>query len=110
MGTRLCGRTDTNERQNPNTFASDDMIKNSNTWKVKIPSTIKPGNYVLRHETIALHEGDRSGKAQNYPQCINIVVSGGGSDAPEGVLATQLYQKDGSGVSVLEIGFGMTLN
>jgi cellulase len=76
------------------------MIQNGNVWKVKIPSALKAGNYVLRHETIALHEGDRSGKAQNYPQCINIVVSGGGSDAPEGVLGMQLYQKDGPGVSI----------
>jgi cellulase len=42
------------------------MIKAGSAWTVKIPTTIKAGNYVLRHETIALHEGFE-GKAQFYP-------------------------------------------
>ena len=43
------------------------MIKADNTWTVTIPSNVKPGNYVLRHETIALHEAGTEGKAQLYP-------------------------------------------
>jgi cellulase len=48
-------------------FASDDLINAGLTWKVTIPATIKPGYYVLRHEIIALHEGNQLDKAQNYP-------------------------------------------
>jgi cellulase len=48
-------------------YADDQMIANNNTWSVKIPSSIKPGNYVLRHETIALHQAQSVGGAQNYP-------------------------------------------
>lgn len=43
------------------------MIKNDNTWTVKIPASVKPGNYVLRHETIALHEAGTEGRSQPYP-------------------------------------------
>lgn len=53
--------------QNPPTFADDDMITNNNTWTVQIPASIKAGNYVLRHETIALHQAQGAGGAQNYP-------------------------------------------
>jgi cellulase len=43
------------------------MIKAGNSWEVTIPATLKPGNYVLRHETIALHESQKVGGAQLYP-------------------------------------------
>lgn len=56
-----------NKFQNPANFADDDMIANNNTWTVQIPASIKAGNYVLRHETIALHQAQGVGGAQNYP-------------------------------------------
>lgn len=40
------------------------------------------GNFVLRHEIIALHSAGQEDGAQNYPQCINIKVTGGGSAQP----------------------------
>jgi lytic cellulose monooxygenase (C1-hydroxylating) len=43
------------------------VIQNNNTWTVTIPSLIKAGNYVLRHEKIALHQAESAGEAQNYP-------------------------------------------
>ena len=36
------------------TWASDVLIANDFSWLVRIPENIAPGNYVLRHETIAL--------------------------------------------------------
>lgn len=38
------------------------------SWPVKIPSSLAPGNYVIRHEIIALHAAGSSNGAQNYPQ------------------------------------------
>jgi hypothetical protein len=35
---------------------------------VSIPSTLKPGAYVLRHEIIALHGARSDDGAQAYPQ------------------------------------------
>ena len=52
----------------PGTWASDQLIANNNSWTVKIPTSIAPGNYVLRHEIIALHSAGTADGAQNYPQ------------------------------------------
>lgn len=64
-----------------------------------IPESIAPGNYVLRHEIIALHSAGEPNGAQNYPQCINLEVSGSGSDKPEGVPGTELYTADDEGIT-----------
>ncbi|TID20048.1 Glycosyl hydrolase family 61 [Venturia nashicola] len=82
----------------PPPFADDTMIKNNMTWTVKIPTSIKAGNYVLRHETIALHSAGTAGQAQNYPQCVNLQITGGGSAVPEGVVGTSLYKTSDPGL------------
>jgi cellulase len=79
-------------------WASDEFIDAGSVWKVSIPSNIAPGNYVLRHEQIALHEGTQAGGAQFYPQCINLEITGGGSENPEGVPGTELYKATDPGV------------
>ncbi|KXL41797.1 lytic polysaccharide monooxygenase [Acidomyces richmondensis BFW] len=66
----------------PGTWASDKLIANNNTWTVKIPADIKPGNFVLRHEIIALHSAETADGAQNYPQCINLKITGSGTKYP----------------------------
>ncbi|KAI0397094.1 carbohydrate-binding module family 1 protein [Xylariaceae sp. FL0594] len=82
------------------TWASDVMIRNNNTWLVQIPASLKAGNYVLRHETIALHSAGQANGAQAYPQCFNLEVTGGGSLAPAGVVASQLYTPTDPGIEV----------
>ncbi|KAJ2896202.1 hypothetical protein MKZ38_005770 [Zalerion maritima] len=84
----------------PGTWASDTLIDNGNRWVVAIPESIAPGNYVLRHEIIALHSAGDDNGAQNYPQCFNLQVTGSGSDSPSGVLGTELYQSDDAGILV----------
>ncbi|KAI1751624.1 glycosyl hydrolase family 61-domain-containing protein [Xylaria castorea] len=84
----------------PGTWASDVLIENNNTWLVQIPENLKAGNYVLRHETIALHSAGQANGAQNYPQCFNLEVTGSGSDVPAGVKATELYTPTDPGIEV----------
>ncbi|ORY17986.1 putative endoglucanase, partial [Clohesyomyces aquaticus] len=84
----------------PGNWASDKLISNNNSWTVTIPSDITPGNYVLRHEIIALHSAGQVNGAQNYPQCINIQVTGGGSASPAGVAATKFYTSQDPGILV----------
>jgi cellulase len=92
------------------------MHKSNNTWTVKIPVSLKAGNYVLRNEIIALHTAGTVGGAQNYPQsvqtalrrtkhvltsprCFNLKVTGGGtSTLPEGVPATKFYRPETKGI------------
>ncbi|RHZ57758.1 hypothetical protein CDV55_101979 [Aspergillus turcosus] len=84
----------------PGTWASDNLISNNNTWTVTVPSSIAAGNYVMRHEIIALHSAGNKDGAQNYPQCINLKVTGGGSDKPSGTLGTALYKDTDPGILV----------
>ncbi|KAF3401857.1 Endoglucanase-4 [Penicillium rolfsii] len=84
----------------PGTWGDDQLIANSNSWMVEIPPTLAPGNYVLRHELIALHSAGSEDGAQNYPQCFNLQITGSGSAQPSGVLGTELYKATDPGILV----------
>ncbi|KAF0645788.1 hypothetical protein FPSE5266_00619 [Fusarium pseudograminearum] len=79
-------------------FASDDLIAAGNTWEVTVPTSIKAGNYVLRHEIIALHAAGQKNGAQNYPQCFNLEVESDGTAEPAGVAGTSLYTDSEKGI------------
>lgn len=79
-------------------WAAETLIKNGNSWLIQIPPTLKAGNYVLRHEIIALHGGPNPNGAQSYPQCMNIRVTGGGSLSPAGIPGTSLYKATDPGI------------
>jgi len=81
-------------------WASDVMIANNNSWTVQIPSTIKTGNYVVRHETIALHAAASANGAQDYPFCFNLAITGTGTDGltTGGTLGTALYTPTDPGI------------
>lgn len=82
------------------TWASDTLIAANNSWTVTIPSSLAAGSYVLRHEIIALHSADQANGAQNYPQCINLQISGKGTAKPSGIKATKLYSPTGKGIKI----------
>jgi hypothetical protein len=85
----------------PGTWASDQLIANNNSWAVTIPSDITPGKYVLRHETIALHAAHEVGGAQNYPQCINLEITGSGTTSLSGgTVGTSLYDAQDPGIFI----------
>lgn len=84
----------------PGTWGSDQLVANNNSWLVQIPSNIAAGNYVLRHEIIALHSAGQDNGAQAYPQCVNLQVTGGGSDTPTGVKGTELYTASDPGILI----------
>lgn len=48
-------------------------------WSEKIPNTLRPGGYLIRHEVISLHSSHRP---QFYPECVQVVVSGKGDRLP----------------------------
>ncbi|KAK8200873.1 hypothetical protein M8818_006190 [Zalaria obscura] len=84
----------------PGTWGSDQLIANNNSWVVNIPTTLAAGNYVARHEIIALHSAGTADGAQNYPQCINLKITGSGTAAPAGTLGEKLYSEDDAGILV----------
>lgn len=89
-----------NDDDVPGTWASDKLKSNNNSRTVTIPSDIANGNYVLRHEIIALHSAGQENGAQNYPQCLNLKVTGGGDATPSGTLGTELYKNTDAGILV----------
>ena len=96
---------------NGGSWATDALIANNNSWTITIPSAIAPGNYVLRHEIIALHSASSNDGAQNYPQCVNLQVTGSGTDslAPaDGTLGEALYKETDPGILVNIFTPGLT--
>jgi hypothetical protein len=89
-------------------WASDKLIANNNTWSVTIPDSIAPGDYVLRHEIIALHSAGQENGAQNYPKCINLKVTGSGTATPAGTPANKLYTATDPGIKVNVYGGDMS--
>jgi Auxiliary Activity family 9 (formerly GH61) len=84
----------------PGTWADNELIAANNSWTVTIPSSIEPGNYVLRHEIIALHEAKSKDGAQNYPQCINLEITGSGTASPSGTPGEELYSPSDPGLLI----------
>ncbi|KAJ6120094.1 endoglucanase-4 precursor [Penicillium sp. IBT 18751x] len=84
----------------PGTWASDQLIANNYSRTITIPDDIEAGNYVLRHEIIALHGAEDLNGAQNYPQCINLNVTGSGTASPSGTLGEDLYKDTDPGILV----------
>jgi cellulase len=83
---------------NPGTWATDTLIAQGFSSDVKLPSSLAPGNYVLRHEIIALHAAGSANGAQAYPQCINVKITSGGSAKPSGEAATAFYKANDPGI------------
>ena len=82
-------------------WAASKLLADNLTWTVTIPESIKDGQYVLRHEIIALHSAGQANGAQAYPKCININVEGGsGTETPAGVTADKLYTATDPGILV----------
>lgn len=52
-----------------------------------IPSCLKAGYYLVRHEIIALHAAYEYPGAQFYPGCRQLKVSGSGSTTPSGLFS-----------------------
>lgn len=89
-----------NDDEQPGKWATDTLIANNNSWVIKIPEDLAEGNYVWRQEIIALHSAENVGGAQNYPQCINLAVTGTGSLAPTGTLGEALYRESDAGILI----------
>lgn len=79
-------------------WPSDKLAKNGFTHNVRIPANIAPGDYILRHEQLALHGASNSMGAQFYPVCIQLTVTGGGSLNPSGLSFPGTYKQNDKGI------------
>ncbi|KAK6360989.1 Esterase/lipase/thioesterase [Orbilia blumenaviensis] len=58
-------------------WATQKMYDDGMKWTFQIPKCIKNGPYLIRHETMAIHNSQVLGGAQFYPNCAQVWVSGG---------------------------------
>ncbi|KAF2755560.1 glycoside hydrolase [Pseudovirgaria hyperparasitica] len=84
---------------NPGKWATDTLIASNTSWAITVPAKLAPGDYVFRHEIIALHSAGQTNGAQAYPQCVNVRVTGAGTAVPSGgVSAVQFYKASDPGI------------
>lgn len=96
-------RNSTNPKVTPQGYyAANKLIDAGGDWTITIPSYVAPGNFIVRHEIIALMGAVHLGHAQHYPQCINIKVTGNGKDPLyAGTLAKNLYKATDPGIQIM---------
>jgi cellulase len=78
-------------------WAVDTFRANKGKHSVTLPD-LADGEYLIRPEIIALHEGNRAKGAQFYNGCGQIKVTGGKTTLPAGVDMTKAYKADDKGV------------
>ncbi|KDQ51349.1 glycoside hydrolase family 61 protein [Jaapia argillacea MUCL 33604] len=57
-------------------------IMNGDTFTLTLPQNIAPGDYLIRHEIIALHLANSMGGAEFYPSCTQVRIGGSGTGTP----------------------------
>ncbi|KAF9501911.1 hypothetical protein BDN71DRAFT_499033 [Pleurotus eryngii] len=60
-------------------WASAKLIADGSSWTSQIPNQLAAGQYLMRHEIIALHS---AGSPQYYPACAQVNVNGSGQGKP----------------------------
>jgi len=68
-------------RKSDGNWAQADLMAGGSA-QVTLPSTIAPGNYLIRHEIIALHLGETEGGAEFYPSCAQLKIGGSQTGKP----------------------------
>ncbi|THH05219.1 hypothetical protein EW145_g4961 [Phellinidium pouzarii] len=64
-------------------WASTDILtENDSIYTFTVPTSLKPGQYIIRHEIIALQSAYVYPGAQFYPSCIQLEITGSGSAFP----------------------------
>ncbi|KAH9855164.1 glycoside hydrolase family 61 protein [Lenzites betulinus] len=62
--------------------ATDGLYATDLIYTITIPPKLQPGQYIIRHEIIALHGAFAYPGVQIYPSCIQIEVTGTGNALP----------------------------
>ena len=60
-------------------WGSGEMVDQGSSWTSTIPAATPNGNYMIRHETLAIHTANQP---QFYAECAQLEITGGGSGSP----------------------------
>jgi hypothetical protein len=74
------GKTVFLDTERPSGWKIADLVGGNKQYSSKIPQGLAPGNYLIRHELIALHQANAP---QWYPECAQLVVTGSGTAQPD---------------------------
>ncbi|KAJ7166111.1 glycosyl hydrolase family 61-domain-containing protein [Mycena filopes] len=77
----------------------DRMYANKGKVSFTIPPCIAAGQYLLRHEMIALHAAVSYPGAQFYMECAQLTITGGGSTSPATVSFPGAYKGTDPGIT-----------
>jgi hypothetical protein len=76
-------KVDEKGRAADGTWAATHGLTATGSWYTfTVPSSLAPGQYIIRHEIIALHSASTYPGAQVYPSCIQVQVTGSGTKTP----------------------------
>ncbi|KAL5533677.1 hypothetical protein ACEPAG_137 [Sanghuangporus baumii] len=81
-------------------WAVDKLIANEGKVTFDLPSCISAGQYLLRHEIIALHAASSYPGSQFYIECAQLEITGGGSASPATVSFLGAYQGSDPGITI----------
>ncbi|KAF9468474.1 glycosyl hydrolase family 61-domain-containing protein [Collybia nuda] len=84
-------------------WGSDVLFINKGNATFTIPSCIKPGQYLLRAESIALQSASSYPGAQFYMSCAQLSITGSGSTNPATVSFPGAYEPTDPGIVVQSI-------
>ncbi|KAK6499843.1 hypothetical protein TWF481_010200 [Arthrobotrys musiformis] len=88
-------------------WATDQLIRQGYEWKIQLPTTIKSGQYLMRHEMIALQFATQQNGAQFFTSCTNVEITDGKSETvPQGVRLQDYYNTATTGLYVNIQGLG----
>ncbi|KAI0710963.1 glycosyl hydrolase family 61-domain-containing protein [Earliella scabrosa] len=69
-------------------------LMSGGTYSVTLPDDIEPGDYLIRHEIIALQIALSLGGAEFYPSCTQVRVGGNGNGTPNDTVSFPGAYKD----------------
>lgn len=68
-------------------WATQYLYDQKNVWVSTVPACLAPGEYLIRHEIIALSDCKTVGKCQFYPSCAQLKVTGTGTVTPPNLVS-----------------------
>lgn len=86
------------------TWSQHKIITQDGAWDLTIPRSLKPGNYLVRHEIIMIGSSD---PVQMYPHCAQLTVTGSGDKLPPAgshylVAFPGAYSEEDPGIAIAE--------
>ncbi|KAI0370656.1 hypothetical protein BV20DRAFT_966145 [Pilatotrama ljubarskyi] len=74
------------KKSDGSTWVQKDIMMGG-TYSMTLPDNIAPGDYLIRHEIIALQLAVSEGGAEFYPSCTQVRIGGDGNGAPNATVS-----------------------